>query len=217
MEPFGPQWSSTCMANHGTKEDVDSTGCQFAVSVSKLPGIFSRTCAVMLLPKHVVSSKLDFSIRVKPHADLILPEGVENERKTHFEGNYLILQPHSSGVIYSFGADKATSSKGAAYEIRKLLSFADAGISGDGISFSKPVICDDGATSEQFVWLQLSSAKSAKVVLRARTVTEGSTTITTLADMSTKPAYRIENRAASAMLRFRQRGRFVIDLCLIFC
>ena len=203
LEPFGPQWSEPCSIEHGGKAEITASNCCFSVSTSRLPGLFSRTCAIMLLPRYIVSSKLNFALRIKPHIELVGRNGGTYDDSLR-EGANLLLSHHSSGVIFSFGDESHLGSTDVT-ETRRVLSISDATGGFDRAVFSKAIYCDEASTTDQFLWMKCTGPVDGQLLVLARTVTEGSTTVITLSDSSQKPPYRISNRA-SWTIKFRQVG-----------
>ena len=212
LDPFGPQWSTVYDAEHDSKNEIEASNYLFSLSISRLPGIFSQTFVAMLLPKYIIISQLNFDLCIIPHIEIIEPDLNINVDDV-FYGPRFIIGPHGSGVVYNFGGDLLVKKPQMNYKYKRLISVADASYKLDNDNFSKPLLFDDLSCPEQFIWLNYcmdndsnSKALNEKILVQAKTMYEGSTTILVLSDISSKPPYRIENRSSSLTLSFRQSG-----------
>lgn len=204
LDPYGLRWSEPYRLEHGDRDIVMASNCLLSVSVSRLPGIFSRTCAVMLLPRYICCNKLGVSIVILPHAEFYDKKeysGVDLNPVNIREGAKVQLDPFESGVIYNFGENTSDKSN----TIKRMLTIC-YGSDKDQVSrvFSKPINCDDLSIGEQYIWMTCSASTQDYILVLAHLIMEGSTTMIYLYDSSVNPPYRIENRTSSFTLKFRQ-------------
>jgi len=218
LDPFGLNWSEPCSLEHGDREVVHTTDCLFSVSVSRLPGIFSRTNAVMLLPRFICCSKLSIPIIIRPQAEGFYSETSEINPSpmSVCEGTKLHLNAFESGVIYNFGSGVSK----IPIHLKRTIIICD-GLEGNDIpsTFSKAINCDDLSLGDQYIWISCGSSSvsfssQGRILVMARLIMEGSTTVIYLTDASANPPYRIENRTSSFALKFRQAGVDEQWICL---
>ena len=108
-------------------------------------------------------------------------------RPTRYTVEHLLLQPQTSGVIHSFGGILNVTEGNLTNQCsaNRIISISDASGGSDRNRFSKPIFCDDITNTDQYVWMDVGideNGACGRILLLARTVTEGSTTMITLSD-----------------------------------
>jgi hypothetical protein len=121
FEPNGREWSPSFDVAHGNKGELIASQCNLSVSCKRLPGVFNRTSAIVLLPRFILFNKTRHPLKVLPFLDVQGPStegrsaalsgqpqwvlggsGVDPLSTATGDVEMLTLPPNSSGIVYSF-------------------------------------------------------------------------------------------------------------------